>query len=298
MRIGLLNVDPLLEYELSKQYPAIPLDRKNVSIKECDVLFIDYIPTSSGNKPSKAAKLLRQTTVLEECIKAKKPFALFDRYLGLKKDEYKLLSKSQQNIFLEPALNFRTNFSYLPFWYEPKTLMDIEISSAETRPYLLGYKGRINERFKAFESYYLQFAKDYYSKYKIAYDKPLGIKSKELEYTNYSIECVPNLSYSQCQYTIIIGTELEYHIGYLDSYYFEALKHGCVSLITNEHRYFKALGGNIWNGESLDYLHNRYDIAHVGMIHDIYKSLDSHYPEMRIDSVVEMLSEHFKNITK
>jgi hypothetical protein len=298
MRIGLLNSDPLLERKLSNIHTTISLDKKDTPLKECEFVFIDYIPTSSGNKPSKAAKLLRQTSLLEECVKNKKPFILFDRYLGLKDSEYKLLSKTQRVIFLEPALNFRTNFSYLPFWYEPKILMDIEISRASDRPYLLGYKGRVNERIKAFESYYLTFAKDYYAKYKIAYDKPLGIKSKELEYTNFSIECVQDLSYSQCQYTIIIGTELEYHVGYLDSYYFEALRRNCVPLLTNEHRYFKALGGNIWDGWSLDYLYNRYDVAHVGMIHDIYKSLDSHYPEMRIDSVIEMLNEHFKNITK
>lgn len=278
----MLNCDPVLMNEIKKHITVVDLDRDPRT--NCDVFFIDFSPTKSDKTPEKAAKLVRQVDTLEDAVKKKKMVLLFDRYLSLTTKEYDWLKKFNTR-FLEPALNNRTNFTYLPFWYVPKTLDEIMISDSD-RPYVLGYKGNVSDRIKSFESYYVSFAK-IYPNYKVAYDKSIE-RVKEEEYKNYNIER-KKFDYIDCKYTIILGTHREYTIGYLDNFTFKALNSNCVPLIPLDHRYFGNIGWKYWTAEDLKYLHNQYEKAHVGLLLEVYDSLDRFYPEMKIQNVAESI---------
>ena len=284
MTIGLHNAEPVLLEAVKKHVPVVNLDRESGT--NADVYFFDFIPTKSDKTPEKAARLLKQVTLLEEAVKRKKPILLFDRYLALTSKEHDWLKRSNTR-FLEPALNHRTGFTYLPFWYVPKTLNDISIS-VSGRPYILGYKGNISERLKSFETTYVSFAKVYPS-HNIVYDKPIA-QTKEEEYKNDGIERKP-FNYTDCQYTFIIGTNLEYRVGYLDSYLFKALDANCVPLIPLEHRYFSAIS---WPSNRMDFLVDQYDKVHIGMLLEVYENLERYYPEMQIQNVAESITRIVK----
>ncbi|GEM_PF-2384210 len=288
MILGTLNTDKSLSDELSKQgITIVPLDI-NQSIA-CDAFFIDFHPTKSDKTPQKAAKLVAQAFVLEESVKKKKPVLLFDRYLGLTKKEYNWLNSTKIR-FLEPALNYRSGFYYLPFWYKQKKLNDIQLNNNE-RQYCLGYKGNIIERIKSFEKYYVYYAK-LYPNNKVVYNKEVD-KIKKEEYKNFGIE-KKDFDYSEVQYTFIIGTNLEYKIGYLDSFIFKALESNCIPIIPPEHRYF----GLIQSYFDLHIINNMYDQIYIGMLCDLYENLEKYYPEMEIKNVAGEIINHIKDIMK
>ncbi len=288
MILGTLNTDKSLSDEISKQGITIVSLDTNPNTA-CDAFFIDFHPTKSDKTPQKAAKLVTQALVLEDAVKKKKPVLIFDRYLGLTLKEYNWLNSSRTKFF-EPALIYRSGFRYLPFWYKPKSLNDIEINDLE-RPYYLAYKGNVTERMKSFEQYYTYYAKIYPNK-KVVYNKSID-KIKEEEYKNFGIER-KDFEYSEAQYTFIIGTQMEYKIGYLDSFIFKALECNCIPVIPSEHRYFSS----IQTYSDLQIINGMYNHVYIGLIADVYRNIDRYYPEMKIENVAGEIVNHLKEIVK
>ena len=116
----------------------------------------------------------------------------------------------------------------------------------------------------------------------MVYDKSIE-RVKEEEYKNYGIQH-KTFEYTDSQYTIIIGTNQEYRIGYIDAYTFKALDNNCIPLLVPEHRYFSKLGWN-WTGEDLKWLHNQYEKMYIGLILEFYDGLERFYPEMKLQNV-------------
>jgi len=285
--LGTLNIDSILLEELHKNAVKTVSLEKDQDVSY-DAIFIDFFPTKSDNTPEKAAKLVLQATVIEKNVKKKKPIIIFDRYLGLTQKEYNWISSSVKSKFFEPAINYRRNFSYLPFWYRSKNLLDIKLNNSQ-RPYFLAYKGNLNDRIHSFEKYYLYVAKNY-PELKIIYDKKID-KVKAEEYSNFGIE-YKKFEYSEVQHTIILGTKKEYEIGYLDSFTFKALDQNCIPIIPVEHRYFKSIDQNF----DIHFYNKMYESTYVGQILEIYSNLDKYYPEMKVENVAKNILESVKNL--
>lgn len=277
MRIRLVNGDKTL----SKYLQPVPFS------EEADSLFIDWISTSSDD-PSKAAAILVQTSSLEIAIDQKIPTILFDRYQSIATKEIKWLQKYNNIILCEPALVTRPGFIYMPFWVNILSLNDIQIND-EPRPITLLYQGKIIDRIKSFENYYIR-NKTYFPDITVVYNTEGLIQEKIDEYDLKGVKHTDK-TYSDAQYTIAIGSDNDYKVGYLDPYIFKALEMGCVPFIPDEHRYYKGLPYNkpagVMPASGIHWYLNQYEYSYLGLLAEFYECIDKYYPEMKVQHVVE-----------
>jgi len=288
MRIGCINTEKTLVYELSKISEIASIDED--SKVEFDALFIDWIPLSRKN-PENTPKLLHQAQIVEKYIIKKIPTVIFDRHLGISSKEYNWLRKFNVS-FCEPALDYRRNFIYLPFWTILKRFNDIPLNVSD-RKYSLVYKGSISDKTRSFEKYFLEYSKVYPDD-NICYWGSVD-KDKEKEYIENGLHR-RDFSFSDAKFTIIIGSVRDYKVGYLDSGIMDALNSNCVPMIPDEHRYYTSLPWVIPVMEKccVEEIHNfvtMYDRTYVGLILDVYNSIRVCYPEMDVTYTAEMIVE-------
>ena len=270
MNVKLVNGDPILQGHL-------------ISNGEPEALFIDWIPTTSEDS-AHAADLLVQTESLEMAIKLGIKAILFDRYQAITDTEASWLRKHKNIILTEPVIKPRSGFEYLPFWLETLSINELRIDDTP-RPITLLYKGEIVKRLRSFEQFYIPY-KMYSPESTVAYSPEGLIQSKIIQYESKGLT-PGHHTFSEAQYTVIIGSESEYRCGYLDPSYIEALKAGCIPFIPNEHRYYRALPSvshtEVWWYSGL------YEKTYLGLLSDVYKCINQYYPEMKVQSVAQQI---------
>jgi hypothetical protein len=272
MKIKIINGDPVL----GKALQSVESDY--------DGLFIDWIPTFS-NSPNKAKKLLTQTNILEEAVKKNIKTILFDRYQSITLKESQWVQKHKNIMLCEPALVTRAGFTYMPFWTKILSLDKIVVDD-HIRPITLLYYGKITSRIKSFEDYYI-WCKTYFPDTIVAYNSEGLDQTKSDEYESKGVNKTDK-NYSDAQYTIAIGNEKEYKVGYLDPFIFKALELNCVPFIPNEHRFYRGLSNHI-HPKGISWYINQYESSYIGLLSQFYEDIERYYPEMKINSVVEQI---------
>lgn len=288
MKIGCINAEKTLVDELAKISEVEPIGEGGKL--EFDTMFIDWIPLSRKN-PENTPKLLHQAQIVEKYITKKIPTVIFDRHLGISSKEYNWLRKFNVS-FCEPALDYRRNFIYLPFWTILKRLNDIPLNISD-RKYSLVYKGSISDKTRSFEKYFLEYSKVYPDD-NICYWGSVD-KDKEKEYIENGIHR-RDFSFSDAKFTIIIGTSRDYKVGYLDSCIMDALNNNCVPIIPNDHRYYSAFPLIIPILEKccipeIKTFVDMYENTYVGLIKDTFTAIEKLYPEMLVQNAAEMIVE-------
>lgn len=260
MKIYIQSNDESLKTEFGKHATLSP-------IESADVIFMDLQSKISMK-------------YFESNVKNKKRFIIFDRNLSINVNDANVLRK--QNVILtEPALNFRRKyFHYVPFWIKIKDIGELELNRSK-RPYDLIYKGNIQEKTQSFNEYYMAYAK--------AYPKTVYTDT----YNNHGIIKQEKLEYCDSKVTIVIGTPLDYEIGYLDYSFFTALDCNCIPLVPMEHKYFSLLSPYKIDDKLFDinYIIEHYENSYIGYILDIYRTIDKYYPEMKVENVVKQVMD-------
>jgi hypothetical protein len=285
VRIGLVNTDKLLSDELSKLASVVPIANATEKI---DTLFIDWIPLSRKT-PENTPKLQLQAEIIENYIVKKIPAVLFDRYLSISTKEFKWLHKFNVT-FCEPALDYRRNFIYLPFWTILKSLEGISLNVSD-RKYDLVYRGNISDKIRSFEKYYLEYIKCY-AEDNVCYSGNIEKEREKL----YMCEGLHkrDFSFSDAKLSVIIGSVRDYKIGHLDSTFVEALNENCVPMLPEEHRYYSAFSWITPTITETKSFTDMYSRTYIGLIKDIYNDIEKRYPEMVVSNTAEMICELLK----
>lgn len=251
--------------------------------KEYTSVFMSWISTKKGTDQKKASALLKQTEILEKYAK-KLPIVIFDRYRSMTTEEYNWLKKFKVTFF-EPAIHTREGFKYLPNWTKIKTLDDIELNDTKRQVHL-GYIGSLADKTKSFDKYYV--------KPKLSHDIKVSYYSKNIpdkDYLSLGITSCP-LTFSDIEFTVIIGNANDYAVGHLDKYYFEALNNNCIPLIPMENRYYSSLPFTINTETWYDQYSYMYGGIYIGMIKDIYDRIKKYYPEMNITFTADVIKKY------
>jgi len=230
--------------------------------------FLSWVSTE---KDHKADKLLLQTESVKKIIRDKIRTVIFDSNFSLAPDEVSYFSNHRFIHLTEPALITRRYFTYLPHWTKIRNIDDIALNEKE-KPIHLLYKGKISDRIKSFEKYYLDI-KTYWPDFRVAYNSNDLIQKKEKEYASLGIEKT-NLGYESAQNTIIIGSTEDYYRGHLDPYIFDAVRNNCIPSIATEHRFFRSLSDT-----DKCYL-NMYNNVYIGELISFYRNIEESYYEM------------------
>lgn len=278
MNLFLQCNDKILLEEFSKRVNL-------TSPQAADVMFIDWLPEMSQSFLDKY-----------KTLKKKQTFIIFDRFLSIEVDEANEFRK-RGYILVEPALNFRRKyFHYVPFWTKIKSLDDIKLNEELiNRPYDLVYKGNLQGKKASFNQYYIPYAKSYPKT--VFYENQKSITQSDIEsYINHGIVKIDNISYNDVKATLIIGSPLDYEIGYLDYHIFEALDNNCIPLIVNEHKYFSLLSPYRVDNSIFDinYITSSYNGTYIGYIRDIYLYIEKYYPEMMVENVVKQILDYVR----
>jgi hypothetical protein len=258
--------------------------------KDYTSVFIDWIPTKKAVSQKKASNLLSQTDILEKYVKTL-PIVIFDRYRSITTEEFSWLKKFKVTFF-EPAILTRNGFKYLPNWIKIKELDDIKLNESK-RSVNIGYIGVLSDRSKSFDKYYVK-TKINNPDIKMCYFTQDVNKDKESEYQALDITRYQDLSFSDMEFSVIIGNANDYVVGHLDQYYIKALENNCIPVLPRENRYYSALPFNISNTTWYDAYVNMYDRTYVGFIHDIYNSIKKYYPEMNVKYTAEIIQRYLE----
>jgi hypothetical protein len=266
MNLYVHSTDKVFINEINKKATITTIDK-------ADVIFIDWIPKISMK-------------YIESIQKRKQKFIIFDRFLSISVNEANLLQK--QNVILtEPALNFRRKyFHYIPFWVKLKKFDDINLNEND-RFYDLAYKGDLQGKTISFNEYYVPYTRAYPKSVYIENQKNI-LQDENSYYNSLGITRKDVINFNEVKVTMVIGSPLDYEIGYLDYQFFNALSNNCIPLIPNEHKYFSLLSPRV-NDKIFDinYIIDNYDKTYIGYILDIYKIIEKYYPEMVVENVVD-----------
>jgi len=230
-----------------------------------------FLKWVSTEKFSKAEVLLLQTESVKKIIKDKIRTVIFDPSFSLTSDEISYFSNHRFISLTEPCVITRRYFTYLPHWTKIRNIDEIKLNEKE-KPIHLLYKGKISDRIKSFEKYYLD-VKTYWPDFRVAYNSNDLIQKKEKEYASLGIEKT-TLGYESAQNTIIIGSTEDYCRGHLDPYIFDAVRNNCIPSIATEHRFFRSLSDT-----DKCYL-NMYNNVYIGELISFYRNIEESYYEM------------------
>lgn len=286
IQLGLCNIDNILTGELSKQFDTVTLKSNDTYV---NVIIIDWMPDT--NEKHKTQQLILQASLIEKYAKNKKvKIIVFDRYLSITNDEYQWLQKNDV-ILLEPALNYRYGFNYLPYWIKYKSGHDIALVPS-TKKYDIIYDGSPTDNIKDFESYLLKCSKESTNIINIAYTGYIN-ESKTDEYKDNNI-IRSTFNYNNSKFSLLIGTPLHYRIGYLHPHFTKILQSDCIPLIPCGHRYFNAMSNIMHNSLDVELALTTYDKLYYGYMMDVYSNIKKFYPEMLVENVVESLKKFVK----
>jgi hypothetical protein len=281
--IGCFNTD----VELIKKLNASVIDEP-MGLKYHGV-FLEWMKTTSD--PKMAPFLLKQTLIIETCVKKKIPLVIFDGDRTMTKKEAEWLKKSNVYLF-EPAVINRDGFKYMPFWLEIiDTYNDMKLNE-DKRNVNLGYIGNISDKTSPFESYFLSVKKTN-DDMCVKYCSSDVLPEKELEYDKLDIQNT-KLSYSDIEYTVILGNKNDYTTGYLDKSFIKALKNYCVPFIPKENRFYNAFPCVVDYKLWISFFKDMYSYIYLSYIFDIHECIKERYPEFDINYTVDVIKNCFK----
>lgn len=267
---------------------VIDLYETKDAFPEIEGLFIDWV-----NGKVEPDKFTYQAAVIEQYVRKRIPVVVFDGDLAMTRKEFDWLKKFKV-FFFEPAINNRREFSYMPHWLS-QPIKGIHKRN-QNRPYQLGYiTPNLNDRLKSFEMYFRNISNLYPDK-KVCYQTTNIDKDKETAYIRDNIIRLDNLNLADVSMTVLIDSQKNYEIGYLDPYLFNALYSGCLPLLPLEHKFY----GNLFNklvvssASEVNFMIEAFgDISYV-VIDDIIDSINDMFPEFLIENVGLKIKEYLE----
>ena len=284
--IGILSEQTDIKKELGKHFPIKDLYNSEYNFPEIDGLFIDWI--NGSIMPDEFAF---QAAVIEKYVRKRIPVVIFDGDLSMTRKEFEWLKKFKV-FFFEPAIKNRREFSYMPHWLS-QPIKGIHKRN-ENRPFQLSFiTPNMNDRLKSFEMYYRNVARLYPDK-KVCYQTKNIDKDKEIAYTRDNLVRMDDILLEDVSITVLIDSQKNYEIGYLDPYLFYALHQGCLPLLPLEHKFF----GNLFNklvvssASEVNFMIESFGNISYLIIDDIIDSIDNMFPEMTIENVGNTIKEY------
>lgn len=239
--------------------------------EEGDLLFIDWLPTNSNADPN---KLLTQIRLTEYFVKEKLPIIVFDRYLGLTFKEQKFLKRTK-TFFLEPALNYRRDFTYQPCWIDtPESHLKMSLVNFErTKKFDVGILGSLKGKREEMEKIV----------HSILDTRDCSIAIEDLQMDGVE----NNFDIRDCKVTLLLTSEKENRIGYLNPYLNDYLKAGVVPM--GDGRYFSKLIHH--QRKDLFSLIDGYHLTGFGEVWHVYEAIHNWFPEMTVKNIAENIKQ-------
>lgn len=255
-------------------------------------IFIDFIDPKSGTPE----QLQLQTEAISTFVEYV-PLIVFDRMLSLTEKEVAFLKK-YDTVLLEPALNFRKDFEYLPNYIEIRTFEEIPYLREKSREIDFVFPHFFSDRYSEFKKFYFEIRKlvDYKSEI-VCYDTPDSTHSSDFE--KFKIKSNQNTKLNQCKFTILVGSEFEYNSGYLYSIN-EMLKANVIPLLPRGHKYFNCLFEDtiIENAKDVKFFLESWETMYLGLILNVYERVINIYPEMLLENVNKKIKQIVEEINE
>jgi hypothetical protein len=149
----------------------------------------------------------------------------------------------------------------------------------------------LSNKVASFEKYYKEYASlfpnknvSYYGKFK-------------KNYKDFNINHIDNVKWNDIKFTILIGSDSDYRIGYMTDCMFYYLRSGVLTLLPIEHRFFAGLFKNLTveDEREIDYfVSTASNDVRYSIIEDIYDNIDKIYPEFKINFIIEKIKHYLK----
>lgn len=274
MSIGIYNIDNDLRSELSKSIEIYDL-KDSSDFPKLDGLVIDWV-----NKENDS--FLAQAAIIEHYVRESIPVVIYDRFMCVTPKEHGWLKKFNVT-FLEPALNNRIDFEYLPQW----TNLTYKIEKTQ---FDLGYIGKINRRVKLFEKYYVQLISLWPDK-TIKFESSDVIDEKKIDEWNKSGIFFDLGNEYNFKFSVLIDSPHNIDIGYLPNNLFEMMKHGVMVLCPVEQKYFQGMFPQLLvkKPSEVEYFIKSFDNLREVVIEEVYENIQSNYPEFTIEYACDII---------
>lgn len=265
--IGIYNIDKNLQNELSKYVEVF--DMSDIS----DFVKIDGLLINWVSKDSK--RFVAQGAIIEHYVRESIPVVIYDRWMSVTGREFGWLKKFNVS-FLEPALNNRPEFEYLPQWSNLELEKDDFLLEFD-----LGYTGPLSDRIKQFEKYYRRTA-SLYPDMTVSYSTEDNIIEKTSDWRTdglfHNVERQLNWNV-----TVLIDSIKNIEMGYMYNGLFKIMEHGIMPLCPEELKYFHGMFEQliVRNAQDVSYFVKSFKDQGIrnAVIDDIFKVVKSRYPE-------------------
>jgi len=253
------------------------LANKMTDGKGDEVLFVNWKPASK-----KKSRDLDQEKIIKSTPKDVR-MVVFDRYRALTEGDVTYLLK-RNAILLEPTLNPRPGFLFMPYWI---TRTDLPLDSwSNNRTFHTGYKGEGLST--EAEAILAKAVKNYNS-------LSVGISVDEkIQSSRYSVirelMYVGDYKWNDFNTTILTGSEFDYHYGVLPDIT-NHLKYGVIPLLDHKHKWFHALFKEfiLFDTYPISWYNKNFGSIYYGFIEQLYKNIEDYMPEMLIENFVNTI---------
>lgn len=282
MKIVVNNIDRLLRIELSKICEIVEINAKPNGV------FIQWV--DAGNEIS----FLRQTKIIGECIDCGIPLIIFDKYQKMTTEEIGFLIKP--GIFLwEPALCDRMFFSYQPVWGKFPTNINEYPMFDSNRKLELGYNSDLKQKIPTFEKYYKPI--NDIGEHKVAFVDHFNNYVVNQRVSDIGVDIISDKQkLLDIKTIVLLGTERDYNVGYLDPNIFEYLENGVVPLLPCEHRWYYGVFRElvVRNDYDINFFLKTYNNIAYGLVYGVYENLMENLPEANVINVAKRITSFFK----
>ena len=243
--------------------------------------FIDWVPSSLSTE-----RFVSQIQAIKECQDKQTPTVIFDRYSSMTVDETVFLLKQTNTILLEPVINPRPGFRFMPYWihFKEHRFSDFQ----EDRKFQTGYKGNIFTN--DLEAVMLSAVKDGFS---VGLDIKLSKEKYDILKTVISIN---KFDYSQFVTMILTGTQDDYDRGSIPDIS-HLMYNGTVPMLYHKHKWLHSIFRHfiIYDNKDIRWAIKLYKNCGCGFIEQMQKNILEYIPEMEannfITSILEKISK-------
>lgn len=236
-----------------------------------DALFVDWIRTD-GASPSD--EIINQIAMVDKAVNDGIRMVIFDRYSSLNDEEVAYFRKCNA-VLIEPCVNHRDGFQFLPFWVKRK---DLPLSDFGDRKYDTGYKGKsFNEDMEKISQAILKTG-----------ELSIGIDcylSKKYIYLRGLID-VADIQYKDFHTNILTGSLYDGNVGRIPDFV-NLLDYGVVPLLHHNCKYMHFLFKDLVIETPSDirwYVNFCKKGMGYSLVEHVYDNIDRYLPEMLVEN--------------
>lgn len=275
MSIGIYNIDDDLRSELLKSVEICDL-KDNSDFPKLDGLVIDWVERENDS-------FLAQAAIIEHYVRESIPVVIYDRFMCVTPKEHGWLKKFNVT-FLEPALNNRIDFEYLPQW------TTFEIKRPDKLEFDLGYVGELNRSIRLFEKYYRDVAVLWPESKVSYYSEKFAEGEKEDEWIKDGVVRSYGENYD-FKFSVLIDSQHMIDIGYLPNNLFKMMKYGVLVLCPTEQKYFQGMFPQLTVSKpaEVEYFIKSFSNLREVVIEEVFENVKRNYPEFTIEYTCDII---------